>query len=76
MQGTFQRKPTQATAHRAQSHGLIDTHTGPIAYFPGDWLVTKDDGETYPVKDSDFRQLYAPVDANARALLEHEAHQP
>lgn len=71
-QVTFARKPTTITARRCAAEAILDTHTGPVAVMPGDWILQKADGEEYPIRADDLRALYNPADSEACAAFSHE----
>lgn len=39
----------------------VKTHSGWAHVEHGDWIVSRPDGERYPVKPHDFEQLYEPI---------------
>lgn len=55
--GRFRRKGT-VQARRVLASETVETQEGTATARPGDWIVTADDGTSWPVPDSLFRYGY------------------
>ncbi|NLH70048.1 MAG: hypothetical protein GX454_07695 [Brooklawnia sp.] len=56
----YRRRGT-VSARQASEPGTVDTREGPATYLPGDWIVTNDGKNFWPVPDARFRVEYEPV---------------
>ena len=45
-----------------RAHGFLDTLNGGHSVCPGDWVITNEDGETYPVKPDVFSLIFKEED--------------
>lgn len=52
------RRTGEVFARRAQTREVVQTSEGPATAEPGDWVVTADDGTSWPVPDKVFRATY------------------
>jgi hypothetical protein len=43
-------------------HPYVMTHNGPVIVKPGDWLITRADGEVYPCNQATFEETYEAVE--------------
>jgi hypothetical protein len=66
---TFARKQVPIRAERVTGDGSIETFVGPREARAGDWLVFGTGVSPLLVRDSLFRELYEPLDDDARAML-------
>jgi hypothetical protein len=59
--GDRYRRTGVVTARRVESEELVDTLEGPARAFPGMWIVTGPNGNSWPVPDEVFRQGYREI---------------
>jgi hypothetical protein len=52
------RRTGEVSARRAPTREVVETSEGPATAEPGDWVVTADDGSSWPVPDRIFRATY------------------
>jgi hypothetical protein len=65
----FRKKPVEIEAVQITEAEIIETLEGPMNGNPGDWKITGTEGEQYFCKDRIFRDIYEPVDEEARKAL-------
>lgn len=68
----FERPAKQVEATIATEEEVISDGAGHVLAIihAGDWRVLDDEDVPYPVRDSIFRCMYTPLDADARALMD------
>jgi len=77
MMGRFRKRPIEVQAYRTWKPVVIHTLEGTLTAEPGDWIVTGIEGESYPCRDSIFRETYEPIDDIARQIwADNEAQDP
>ena len=57
------RRRGEVTAEQVVVKTDVITREGPATAHPGDWVVTSQDGWSWPVRDAVFRASYEPVKA-------------
>lgn len=58
------RRRGEVTAERVEVKTEVITREGRAMAHPGDWVVTSEDGWSWPVRDVVFRASYEPVKAD------------
>lgn len=66
----FRKKEFVVEASRLLAPMEIMTENQRMAGEPGDWLITGDNGEQRIFNDLAFRELFEPVDDEAKAEME------
>lgn len=67
----FRKRPHEVMARRLGRHVTVEGEDDAILHgAPGDWLITDMEGAIGICTDSDFRELYEPVDSQAIRALE------
>ena len=56
------KKPVQVDAEQTLETKIIHTLEGDIVANPTDWIITGIEGEQYPVKDEEFKNIYDCLD--------------
>lgn len=65
VQGDVWRRVGTVTAVPVIEPCEIPTHEGAVHAEPGDWILTSDDGWSWPVPGAVFRDTYEPIDDSA-----------
>lgn len=58
LSGDSWERCARVEARRAKRAESVMTLEGPVEALPGDWIVTDESGNTWPVPDSHFRTSY------------------
>lgn len=56
------KKPIEIKAQQTNETKVIKTLEGDVTANPSDWIVTGIAGEQYPIVDSQFKEIYEPIE--------------
>lgn len=59
----------QKCSHAMNDHGFIDIPPNGFSVCPGDWIITKSNGQYIPMSDREFRNTYEELDETIKGPL-------